>query len=229
MTSSARASRSSADAPSAGGVPAPSASARIPAAAVTNHSKHCRHRQITHPARACRSRRPRRTPQPPPQELRRLTTELECAAVATAVPTPHVNDVISACRDSGRSVAMVSNNSEKAVRAYLATHDLDSQIDMIAARRSWDPAILKPSPHLIDQAVNKLHTSASACVVVGDSTTTILYTVQTLHERRCSRARGYVELARSRSAHTTTEQGQNGYRRLIDQFCSFNSARPLPN
>lgn len=43
-------------------------------------------------------------------------TELECAAVTTAVPTPHVNDVISACRDSARSVAVISNNSEKAVR-----------------------------------------------------------------------------------------------------------------
>jgi phosphoglycolate phosphatase len=46
-------------------------------------------------------------------------TELECAAVATAAPTPHVNDIISACRDSARSVAVISNNSEEAVRAYL--------------------------------------------------------------------------------------------------------------
>ena len=46
MTSSARASRSSAD-----GAPAPSAPARTPTAAVTDHSKHRHHRQITHPAR----------------------------------------------------------------------------------------------------------------------------------------------------------------------------------
>lgn len=96
-------------------------------------------------------------------------TEVECAAVATAVPTPHVNDAISACRGSARSVAVISNNSEKAVRAYLAAHDLDSQIDLIAARTSCDPAILKPSPYLIGQAAAKLGTSACACVVVGDS------------------------------------------------------------
>ena len=96
-------------------------------------------------------------------------TELECAAVATAAPTPHVNDVISACRDSARSVAVISNNSEKAVRAYLAAHDLDSQIDLIAARTSCDPALLKPSPYLIERAASKLGISASACVVVGDS------------------------------------------------------------
>lgn len=96
-------------------------------------------------------------------------TELECAAVATAAPTPHVNDVISACRDSARLVAVISNNSEKAVRAYLAVHDLDSQIDLIAARISCDPALLKPSPYLIERAASKLDMSASACVVVGDS------------------------------------------------------------
>jgi phosphoglycolate phosphatase len=96
-------------------------------------------------------------------------TELECAAVATAAPTPHVNDIISACRDSARSVAVISNNSEEAVRAYLAAHDLDSQIDLIAARTSCDPAILKPSPYLINQAADKLGAPVSACVVVGDS------------------------------------------------------------
>ena len=96
-------------------------------------------------------------------------TEVECAAAATAAPTPYVNEVITACHDSARSVAVISNNSEKAIRAYLAAHDLDSQIDLIAARTSPDPAILKPSPYLIDQAATKLGTSASACVVVGDS------------------------------------------------------------
>ena len=64
---------------------------------------------------------------------------------------------------------MISNNSEKAVRVYLAAHDLGSQIDLIAARTSCDPALLKPGPYLIERAASKLGISASACVVVGDS------------------------------------------------------------
>jgi HAD superfamily hydrolase (TIGR01509 family) len=100
-------------------------------------------------------------------------TELECAAVASAAPTPHVNDVISACRESERSVAVISNNSEKAVRAYLAAHDLDSHVDLVAARTNCDPAILKPSPSLIEQAANKLSAPVSTCVVIGDSPTDI--------------------------------------------------------
>jgi hypothetical protein len=51
MTSSARASSSSADVSPADDATAPPAPARTPAAAATNHSKHCRHRQIAYPAR----------------------------------------------------------------------------------------------------------------------------------------------------------------------------------
>ena len=50
MTSSARASSSAADATPADDATAPPAPAITPAAAATNHSKPCRHRQITHPA-----------------------------------------------------------------------------------------------------------------------------------------------------------------------------------
>jgi HAD superfamily hydrolase (TIGR01509 family) len=129
-------------------------------------------------------------------------TELECAAVATAVPTPHVNDVISACRDSARSVAVISNNSEKAVRACLAAHDLDSQIDLIAARTSCDPAILKPSPYLIDQAVTKLGTSASACIVVGDS----LADIESA-QRSGALSIGYARTSNDRERLTTAGAG----------------------
>ena len=46
-------------------------------------------------------------------------TDLEVAAVATAKPTPYVHDVLAACRESGRAVAVVSNNAERAVQLYL--------------------------------------------------------------------------------------------------------------
>ena len=68
---------------------------------------------------------------------------------------------------------MISNNSEKAVRAYLAAHELDGQVGMVAARTSYDAAILGASPYLIDRAANKLGTHASTCVVIGGSRTDI--------------------------------------------------------
>ncbi|TDD64491.1 hypothetical protein E1262_27980 [Jiangella aurantiaca] len=62
-----------------------------------------------------------------------VAAELE--AVTTATPTPGAVDVIEAVRESGRRVAVVSNNAADAVAKYLRTHDLLDSIDHIAARR----------------------------------------------------------------------------------------------
>jgi cyclopropane fatty-acyl-phospholipid synthase-like methyltransferase len=44
-----------------------------------------------------------------------------------------------------RSVAVVSNNSALAVRAYLARHGLDDRISLVVARTNHDPALLNPA------------------------------------------------------------------------------------
>ena len=103
-------------------------------------------------------------------------TELELAAVPTADPTAHVHDVITACRESGRTLTIVSNNSAQAVRAYLTRHALDGPISTVIARTSPDPALLKPSPHLIDQAVTANNATPAECTLVGDQVTDILAT-----------------------------------------------------
>lgn len=61
-------------------------------------------------------------------------TAVESAAVTTAAPTPYVHEVLTACRDSARPVAIISNHSAAAVRAYLVLHDLYGQIRLISAR-----------------------------------------------------------------------------------------------
>ncbi len=100
-------------------------------------------------------------------------TDLEVAAVATAKPTPYVHDVLAACRESGRAVAVVSNNAERAVQLYLARHGLDDRTGPVFARTSHDPALLKPSPYLIDKAVQALNADPAATALVGDSITDI--------------------------------------------------------
>jgi phosphoglycolate phosphatase len=72
--------------------------------------------------------------------------DLEVAAIATAEPTPYAHEVIASARESGRTVAVVSNNSSHAVSAYLERHDLISSIRLVATRTHHDPALLKPSP-----------------------------------------------------------------------------------
>jgi phosphoglycolate phosphatase len=100
-------------------------------------------------------------------------TDQELAAVATATPAPYVHEVVTACHNSGRSVAVVSNNSAAAVHSYLDRHGLDDRISLVVARTDYDPALLKPSPHLIIRAVHALNADLGECTLVGDSVTDV--------------------------------------------------------
>jgi phosphoglycolate phosphatase len=106
----------------------------------------------------------------------RVETEMtnqELTAVATAAPTPYVHEVVTACQSSDRSVAVVSNNSAAAVHSFLARHGLDDRISLVVARTNHDHALLKPSPHLITQAVHALDAEPRVCTLVGDSVTDV--------------------------------------------------------
>jgi phosphoglycolate phosphatase len=100
-------------------------------------------------------------------------TELEVTAVKTADPSAYVHEAVTSCRDSGRTVTVVSNNSARAVRAYLTMHALDGPINLVIARTSPDPGLLKPHPHLIEQAITANKSDPAACTLVGDSVTDI--------------------------------------------------------
>lgn len=95
-------------------------------------------------------------------------TELEVTAVRTAEPTPGVHAVITSCRESGRTLTVVSNNSARAVGAYLTRHALDGPIGVVIARTSPDPDLLKPCPHLLQQAITASNAHPDACTLVGD-------------------------------------------------------------
>jgi phosphoglycolate phosphatase len=96
----------------------------------------------------------------------------ELAAVPTARPTPHADDLIREWRDIGRQVAAVSNNSQPAVTAYLERRGL--QLDAVVGRASADPLLLKPSPHLVLRALDTLGAPADESVLVGDSPSDVI-------------------------------------------------------
>lgn len=99
--------------------------------------------------------------------------DLEVTAVATAKPTPYIHEVLAGCRESGRTVAVVSNNGTRAVNTYLERQGLSDSVHLVVARTSHDPALLKPSPHLIKKAVRTLKGDFTATALVGDSVTDI--------------------------------------------------------
>jgi phosphoglycolate phosphatase-like HAD superfamily hydrolase len=93
----------------------------------------------------------------------------EVDATRTARPTPHADEVIRAWRHGGRGAAIVSNNSSAAIGAYLSAHGIDT--DLVMGRTSPDPSLLKPSPHLVVEAMRALDADPrrEAYVLVGDS------------------------------------------------------------
>ncbi len=101
-------------------------------------------------------------------------TAAEVQAVPDAVPTPGAIEVIEAAQSTGRSLAIVSNNSRQAVLAYLRANRLDGFFRSIVGRyEDMNPALLKPSPHLVQLAIQGEDVSPAACMLVGDSITDI--------------------------------------------------------
>jgi HAD superfamily hydrolase (TIGR01509 family) len=149
-------------------------------------------------------------------------TRQELAAITTARPTPYVHDLVTSARDSGRAIAIVSNNAAQAVRGYLERHGLDDRIDTIAARTSPDPRLLKPSPHLIRQAITQLATEPGQCILVGDQPSDIHAATQagTPAIGYASRPGRHNELANSGTAVIVTS--------LADLVLPLR-AQPLPN
>jgi beta-phosphoglucomutase-like phosphatase (HAD superfamily) len=96
-------------------------------------------------------------------------SQQELAALPTARPTAYVHDVVTSCRDSGRAVAVASNNSRRAVHAYLEVHGLADRVDLVVARTTHDPAQLNPSSRLIHPAMAELRAQPDECVLVGHS------------------------------------------------------------
>jgi phosphoglycolate phosphatase len=101
--------------------------------------------------------------------VERALRAAEIDATRTARPTPHADEVIRAWRGGGRRAAIVSNNSSAAIAAYLSAHGIDT--DVVMGRTSPDPSLLKPSPHLVIEAMRALDADAQreAYVLVGDS------------------------------------------------------------
>jgi HAD superfamily hydrolase (TIGR01509 family) len=96
----------------------------------------------------------------------------ELRAASSATPTPYAREVIVAARQAGRSVAIVSNNSEPAIAEYLTAHRL-TWVSPVIGRFYAEPDRMKPSPEPILRAVIALDAKPKHCVLVGDSLTDI--------------------------------------------------------
>jgi HAD superfamily hydrolase (TIGR01509 family) len=102
-----------------------------------------------------------------------LLAAFEARAVATAKPTPGSADLIITAYRTRRTVTIVSNNSEAAIRAYLSDHRLSDYVRAVLGR-DHDPGKMKPSPYRVRMAVMSLGTDPRECMFVGDSPTDVI-------------------------------------------------------
>ncbi|MFE9562355.1 HAD family hydrolase [Streptomyces sp. NPDC006487] len=97
-------------------------------------------------------------------------TAAEIRAVKVAgVPVAGAVSALHAARDSGRHVAIVSNNSAECVREYLSLHGLVGAVDEVVGRPKLRPELMKPSPHPLLTAASAFGVAPSRTVLVGDS------------------------------------------------------------
>jgi len=97
----------------------------------------------------------------------------EVEAISSATPTSGAHGLIEVWHESGRPIAIVSNNGARAISAYLDLYGLRTSINFVSARTSANTALLKPSPYLLHQAVTALDVTPGESIFLGDSTTDI--------------------------------------------------------
>lgn len=93
----------------------------------------------------------------------------EVEAISSATPASGAHELIEVWHESGRPLAIVSNNGTRAISAYLDLYNLRNSINFVSARTSSNAALLKPNPYLLHQAVAALHVTPGESVFVGDS------------------------------------------------------------
>jgi len=80
------------------------------------------------------------------------STEAGKPADSTTPTAPHIQDALAACRESGRSVAVITPKPLIDVPAYLSTHDLFAQVTVIVVS--------------IVDAINFLEATSADCLLV---------------------------------------------------------------
>ncbi|WP_336605820.1 HAD-IA family hydrolase [Streptomyces sp. BA2] len=103
--------------------------------------------------------------------LEALLTEGEVAAANTALPTPGAGELILALKARGCRIAVVTNNSPKAVAAYLERERLLDAFGPHVYGRTDQPSLLKPDPDSLSRALEALGSGADDALMIGDTAT----------------------------------------------------------
>lgn len=96
-------------------------------------------------------------------------TRAEVRAARGCSASAQAENLFAMVRRRGLPTAIVSNNSEKAVRVFLDRHGWTDQVTTFSCRDEHNAARMKPSPFLLEQALDDLGPRPVRVVFVGDS------------------------------------------------------------
>lgn len=104
-------------------------------------------------------------------ELEERLTQEEVKAAASAMPTAYADPLIRTWKAMGSRLAIATNNSPRAARAYLESRGLDTCFAPHIYGRTQDLHRLKPDPHCLNRALSAMGTAPAAALMIGDSPT----------------------------------------------------------
>lgn len=96
-------------------------------------------------------------------------TAAEVEAARTCAPSVHAAGIFAHIQRRALPTAVVSNNSELAVRAFLDRHGWTRRIDAFACRDPHRPGLMKPDPFLIHRAAEALSLDLGRTLFIGDT------------------------------------------------------------
>ena len=103
-----------------------------------------------------------------------LLAAAEQRAVKVATPTDGAAEFLEAMHKRGTPVAIVSNNGERAIRAYLDLHSLSGLVAAVSARDPSDARLMKPKPRSLEIALSQVGSDRATTVMVGDSSADVV-------------------------------------------------------
>ena len=98
---------------------------------------------------------------------------IELTAVAHATVPGYLHEALSACRDSGRTPAVIGRQGAEAVRTYLTKHGLSDQPACVITPGSYPPGHLQTVAHLLEDAIGALQATPAECALITASATGI--------------------------------------------------------
>lgn len=103
------------------------------------------------------------------REMEQQLTAHEMRAAQTAGPTEGAVELIRRLDAAGRRLAVTTNNSAQAVEIYLDRHGLTAFFSGHIHGRTSQPALMKPDPHCLRQALRSTGSHAAESLMIGDS------------------------------------------------------------